>query len=342
MHIPDGFVSGEINAAAAIVSTTVLAFSIAQVKKQFKQNDFAVPLLATMAAFVFAAQMLNFPIGGGTSGHFLGAVTAAALLGPWSACIILSIVLCIQCLLFGDGGMTALGSNILNMGIVGGIVVFPLMRGLRAILPEGRRGYFVAVAFGSWVSIVLSSGCCAFELALSKTIPLHLVLPAMVGTHAIIGIGEAMIATAILTAVVAARPDIIPKWAALDGSIPIERRRKGIYGFAGAVMGVALLAVLVGSPFASKAPDGLEKVAEEKGVTAIPAKEQGSWPALQTLFPDYKIENIQSENISTSAAGLIGTIAVFAIGYGVLRCMVGNPELSKKHPGNITDQHLGR
>ena len=320
MHIPDGFVSGTINSATAIVAVSTLAFSVTRVKQEFKDKDFAVPLLATLAAFVFAAQMLNFPIGGGTSGHFLGAVTAAALLGPWSACIILSVVLVIQGLLFGDGGITALGSNIFNMGIIGGVLAYPIMRGIRALLPAGRNGYFISAAVASWVSVVLASSFCALELALSGTSPLQVAFLAMVGTHAIIGIGEAMIAVAVLTAVATARPDIIPAWAKLDKT---AKASKSVWSLAGAGLAVAILLALVVSPFASKSPDGLEKVAEEKGFMEAGAKDKTVWT--KSLFPEYKIESIESENISTSLAGLIGTMVVFGIGFGTLRFMVRVP-----------------
>lgn len=323
MHIPDGFVSGAINSATAVVSVATLTFSIVRVQQECKDREFVVPLLATIAAFVFAAQMLNFPIGGGTSGHFLGAVTAAALLGPWSACIILSVVLVIQGLLFGDGGITALGSNILNMGIIGGILTYPLMRGIRALLPAGRTGYFIAVAVASWASVVLASSFCALELALSGTSPLEVAFPAMVGTHAIIGLGEAMIALAVLTAVVAARPDIVPVWAKLESIVQPERINKNVWGLAGGVLILAIMLALLGSPFASSSPDGLEKVAEEKGFMAAASEDKNVWT--KVLFPEYKIKNIESEKISTSMAGLIGTMVVFGLGFVAIRLLVRVP-----------------
>lgn len=323
MHIPDGFVSGGINGITATVSTATLAFCVTRVKKEFQEKDFAVPLLATIAAFVFAAQMLNFPIGGGTSGHFLGAVTAAALLGPWSSCIILSLVLMIQGVLFGDGGITALGSNILNMGVIGGIVVFPLMRGIRSLLPAGRSCFLAAVAISSWTSVVLASSACAIELSLSGTSPFGVAFPAMAGTHAIIGIGEAMIAIAVLTAVATARPDIIPEWALLDKTTQPQKIQKSAWGLAGAGLLVAIMLALVGSPFASKSPDGLEKVAEEKGFLDAGSSDKAVWT--KSLFPEYKIESIESENISTSLAGFIGTMLVFGVGFGAIRFMVRVP-----------------
>ena len=323
MHIPDGFVSGAINSTTAVVSTVILAVSVARAKRELRDQAFAVPLLATVAAFVFAAQMLNFPIGGGTSGHFLGAVTAAALLGPWSACIVLSVVLLLQALLFGDGGITALGSNILNMGVVAGILTYPLLRGLRAVLPLGRKGYLLAAAVTSWASIVLAAGCCAVMLALSGTSPLGLVLPAMVGTHAVIGIGEALITAAVLTAVVTARPDIIPAWAQLD-SAPrlLGANRKKAWGLAAAGLVLAAALALFASPFASSAPDGLESVAEKQGFLAT-ANETPVWT--RSLFPDYRVKTVASEQAATGLAGLIGTMLVFACGYLAIRFLVRDP-----------------
>ena len=322
MHIPDGFVSGAINSTTAVVSTVALAVSVARAKRELRDKAFAVPLLATVAAFVFAAQMLNFPIGGGTSGHFLGAVTAAALLGPWSACIVLSVVLLLQALLFGDGGITALGTNILNMGVVAGILTYPLLRGLRAVLPVGRKGYLLAAAITSWASIVLAAGCCAVLLALSGTSPLGLALPAMVGTHAVIGIGEALITVAVLTAAVTARPDIIPAWAQLDSTPRPQGANRKAWGLAAAGLVLAAVLALFASPFASSAPDGLESVAEKQGFMAA-ASETPVWA--RSLFPDYRVKTVASEQAATGLAGLIGTMLVFACGYLAIRFLVREP-----------------
>ncbi len=175
-----------------------------------------MPLLATTGAFVFAAQMLNFPIGVGTSGHFMGAAAVAALLGPWRACLVMTLVLVIQALVFADGGLTALGTNVFNMGVIAGIGSYGIMRLLRTVFPAGRGGYLAAAAVASWVSIVLAAAACAMELAVSGTSPLLLVLPAMVGTHAVIGIGEALVTSALLSAVIVVRPDVVPAWAGID------------------------------------------------------------------------------------------------------------------------------
>jgi cobalt/nickel transport system permease protein len=324
MHIPDGFVSGPINGAAAVVSAAAVGFSVWRVKREVRDRKFAVPLLATTAAFVFAAQMLNFPIGGGTSGHFLGAATAAALLGPWSACIVLALVLVIQGLLFADGGISALGSNILNMGIIGGMVGYLTMRGVRALLPTGRGGYLASAAVASWASVVLASSVCALELAMSGTSPLGIALPAMAGTHAIIGIGEALIAAAVLAAVATARPDIIPEWANLHqaGTQP-KRAPRSVWVMAAAGLALAVALAVFGSPFASEAPDGLEKVAEQKGFMQAASEDKVVWT--KALFPDYKVTAIGSEKVSTSLGGVIGTMAAFGLGFVAIKLIMRPP-----------------
>ena len=318
MHIPDGFVSGPVNMGGALVAAAVVGLSAWRASRQVQRRPHTVPLLATTAAFVFAAQMLNFPIGGGTSGHFLGAATVAALLGPWSACLVMTLVLVIQCLAFADGGLTALGTNIVNMGVIGGIGGYLLLRALRAILPGGRAGYLVAAAVASWVSVVVAATVCALELAVSGTSPLVVVLPAMAGTHAVIGIGEALIAVAVLSAVAAARRDVLPEWAGVgEGTAsPVGRRRAWI--FVGAGLAVALALAVFVSPLASSSPDGLEKVAEEKGFIES-AEDEGVWKS--SPLPDYTVPGVRSEALSTGLAGLLGTAAMFAVGFGAIRLL---------------------
>ncbi len=324
MHVPDGFVSGPINATTAVVSAATVGFAMWRAQRELREKEFRVPLLATTAAFVFAAQMLNFPIGGGTSGHFLGAVTVAALLGPWSACLALTLVLTIQGLLFGDGGISALGTNILNMGIIGGILPCLLMRGLRALLPSGRGGYVTAAAVASWVSVMLASSACALELALSGTSPIAIAFPAMVGTHAVIGIGEALICVAVLTAVAAARPDIVPSWARLNERESGNRfARRSVWALVGAGLTVAISLAIFGSPFASSSPDGLEKVAADKGFLQSSSAEKTVWT--KAPFPDYQVGGIRTEKVSTGLAGLIGTVLVFGLGFALIKVVARPP-----------------
>lgn len=223
MHIPDGFVCGPVNVAGYAVSAAMVAAAMRQARKTL--GDKEIPLLGTCAAFIFAAQMLNFPVAGGTSGHFLGALLAALLLGPLNACLVMSLVLVVQCLLFSDGGLTALGTNIFNMAIVGGWVSYGLFILLRRILPATGAGQTVATAIAAWLSVILASGCCAIELALSGTSLLALVFPAMLGIHALIGIGEAMITVAVVSVIAAARPDLLTGMRLAPVRVtPTERR----------------------------------------------------------------------------------------------------------------------
>jgi cobalt/nickel transport system permease protein len=208
MHIPDGFVSNEIAVATFVVSAGAVTLALRQAKRTLEERQ--VPLLGVTAAFIFAAQMLNFPVAGGTSGHFLGAVLAAVLLGPLPAILIMALVLLIQCLVFADGGITALGANIFNMGMVGAGGGYLIFRALQLALPKNRAGFMAAAGIASWISIELAASACALELAFSGTAPLDKVLPAMTLVHALIGIGEALITTAVLGVVLAGRRDLIP------------------------------------------------------------------------------------------------------------------------------------
>jgi cobalt/nickel transport system permease protein len=207
MHIPDGFLANEVAVACAIPAAAAVGYGLRRAEVDL--DDRRVPLLGVTAAFVFAAQMLNFPVAGGTSGHFLGAALAAVLLGPWLASLVLAVVLVVQAFVFADGGLTALGANVFNMGVVGGLVVGGLMLAARTALPTTRGALLGVVAGGAWLAVMAGAAGCAIELAASGTVPLGTVLPAMLGVHAIIGAGEAIITVAAVSAVLATRPDLI-------------------------------------------------------------------------------------------------------------------------------------
>jgi cobalt/nickel transport system permease protein len=207
MHIPDGFLSHSINAATFVISSGACAYGVKRVDRSFGEKE--VPLMGVTAAFIFAAQMLNFPVAGGTSGHFLGAIFSSVLLGPWASLIIMTIVLVVQCLGFADGGLTALGSNVFNMGIIGSLGGYCIFITLHTLLQKSQKGFFIAVAISSWLSIVMGASAAAIELAISGTSPLIVALPAMAGIHAIIGIGEAIITTAALSLILKTRPDLV-------------------------------------------------------------------------------------------------------------------------------------
>jgi len=208
MHIPDGFLDLKTALTTAIASIGGLGYAVKEIRK--KLGDKHIPLLGVTGAFIFAAQMLNFPIAGGTSGHFLGGALAAILLGPWASLLIMTVVLAIQCLGFADGGLTALGANVFNMGIIGGVLTYYLIfLPLKTLLPETKGGFLTASAVVAWASVFIASIICSLELVISGKSPLNVALPAMAGVHALIGIGEAIITVVVLAVVIQVRPDLI-------------------------------------------------------------------------------------------------------------------------------------
>jgi cobalt/nickel transport system permease protein len=206
MHIPDGFLSTPVWVATGAVSAGAVALSVSRVGRSLEDKQ--VPLLGVVGAFIFAAQMVNFPIASGTSGHLGGAVLAMLLLGPWAAGLIMTAILVVQALLFQDGGITALGANVLNIGLLGSWLGFVVFQALRRLLP-GTRGTLIASFMTAWLMTVLASTLAAVELALSGTVPLRLVLPAMAGIHALIGIGEGLITAAALAFLLRVRRDLV-------------------------------------------------------------------------------------------------------------------------------------
>jgi len=221
MHIPDGFLDPGVAAATAIVSAGAVGYALRRADREL--DDERVPLLGVTAAFVFAVQMLNFPVAGGTSGHLLGAGLAAILLGPWLACLVIAVVLTTQALVFADGGISALGANVLNMGVIGALTVGYLMVWSRHLIPRTRAGFLAVVAGGAWLAVMAGAAATALELSISGTVPLGTVLPAMLGVHAIIGVGEAVITVAAVSAGLATRPDLVRVGSrATPSRVPVE------------------------------------------------------------------------------------------------------------------------
>jgi cobalt/nickel transport system permease protein len=206
MHIPDGFLDARTAAVTAALSAGGLAVAVRQVNRTLPRNK--IPLMGLSAAFVFTAQMLNFPVAGGTSGHLLGGVLAAALLGPGAAAIVIACVLIVQALLFNDGGLLALGANIFNMSFVGAVGGWAIYRSVSGLLP-GLRGRITGLFFAAWCSTVVASLVCAGELAFSGTLPPGIVFPAMAGIHALIGVGEGLITVLVILAIARTRPDLV-------------------------------------------------------------------------------------------------------------------------------------
>ena len=206
VHIPDGFVSVGTAAAAYVGSAGAVAYSIRRVNRELHERQ--VPMMGVMAAFVFAAQMINFTVAAGTSGHLLGGALLGILLGPWAGTVVLTAVLAVQAFLFQDGGLMALGANVLNIAVIGVWGGYGLYRLVRAAAP-GPRGLWAAGFLAAWGSVMLASLACAAELAISGTSPWRLVLPAMAGVHALIGIGEGLITTGVLAFLAATRKDLL-------------------------------------------------------------------------------------------------------------------------------------
>jgi cobalt/nickel transport system permease protein len=207
LHIPDGFLSGPVATLLWLLAILAVANGLRIANATLDESR--VPLLGVLAAFIFAVQMLNFPVAGGTSGHLLGATLAAVLIGPWIACLIMAVVLMVQCFAFADGGVSALGANIVNMGVLGALLAGYLIKVLMPMLPKTRAAFLGAVGVASWVAVMVAAGATSVQLATSGTVPLDTVLPAMLGVHALIGIGEAVITVAAVSAVLASRPDLI-------------------------------------------------------------------------------------------------------------------------------------
>jgi len=207
LHIPDGFLSGGVASVLWLLAILAVANGLRIANAQLDESR--VPLLGVLAAFIFAVQMLNFPVAGGTSGHLLGATLAAVLLGPWIACLVMAVVLTTQCFAFADGGVSALGANIVNMGVLGALLAGYAIKALMPLLPKTRTAFLGIVGVTAWLAVMVGAAATSAQLAISGTVPLGTVLPAMLGVHSLIGIGEAVITVAAVSAVLASRPDLI-------------------------------------------------------------------------------------------------------------------------------------
>lgn len=210
MHIPDGFLDVKTAVATAVISGGAIAYSVRQTKEVL--NERQVPMMGVMSAFIFAAQMVNFPIAGGTSGHLIGATLAAVTFGPWAAMLILTSVLLIQGFVFQDGGISALGANILVMAVVASLVgygVYTILAGSGA----GRTRVLLSTFLAGWSSTFTASLVCTGLLSVSGTVPFNIALPAMAGWHALIGIGEGLITACVIAYLTWVKPSMVRKYS---------------------------------------------------------------------------------------------------------------------------------
>jgi cobalt/nickel transport system permease protein len=209
VHIPDGFINAGVSAAAGAVAAGGVGVSVR--KAAATLEDKQAPLAGLVAAFIFAVQMLNFPVANGTSGHLLGGVLAAVLVGPWAGVVCVALVLLVQGVFFADGGLSALGLNVVNMALVTALGGYLVFRGIRAVLPDTRPMVALASAIAAGIGVVLASIAFFVEYAIGGVgaAPLSAVFTAMVGVHVLIGIGEAVITGLTVSAVLAVRPDLV-------------------------------------------------------------------------------------------------------------------------------------
>ncbi len=222
MHIPDGFINAGTSVGGGVLAAGGLGVSVRRTAQILEEKQ--APLAGLVAAFVFAVQMLNFPVAAGTSGHLLGGLLAAVLVGPWAGAICVAVVLAVQALLFADGGLTALGLNILNMALVGAFGGYGVFVLLRRVLPRSRTGVLVASGAAATLSVVLAAAGFTIEYAIGGTgnAPVGAVAAAMIGVHLLIGIGEGIVTAMTVGAVLTARPDLV--YGAQDLITPLELR----------------------------------------------------------------------------------------------------------------------
>ncbi|MFJ9347824.1 energy-coupling factor ABC transporter permease [Streptomyces sp. NPDC101237] len=330
MHVPDGFIDAPTSAVTAVVAAGALAVSLRGARRELDERT--APLAGLVAAFIFAVQMLNFPVAAGTSGHLLGGALAAILVGPYTGVLCVSVVLLMQGILFADGGLTALGVNITDMAIVTTVVAYALFRGLLKVLPRGRR----SVTAASFVAALLSVPAAAVAFTLlyavggTTDVSIGKVATAMIGVHVLIGVGEAAITALTVGAVIAVRPDLVHGARELRQGLKLRVNGELVDAPATAaaapaaartsrrtvwITGLAASLVLAGfvSFYASASPDGLEKVAHDKGIDAK-AREHAS---ADSPLADYGVKDVSDARLSGGLAGVIGVGATVVAGSAV-------------------------
>jgi len=291
LHIPDGFLSLVVSLLSWAMTIAVLAVAI---RRTEKLDEKQVPLMGIMAAFIFAAQMINFPIAGGTSGHLLGGALAAIVLGPWAGMLVMTAVVAVQGLLFQDGGLLVMGANILNMGLLTAAIGYGLYR---AVEGRGQAVKLGVVGIAAWLSVMAGALATALQLWLSGTARLDIVVPAMMGVHALIGLGEALITVAALAFIFRTRPDLLKK---------AEGPASGGRGWIIVGLVIVLLVVIL-SPLASANPDGLERVAIDLGFIS------SGQDAPYQVLSDYTLPFLGETPLSTILAGTIGVLVIFGL-----------------------------
>lgn len=304
LHIPDGFLSVPVALIGWLLAILFIGLALRQTREQFDERQ--IPLMGVMAAFIFAAQAINFPVLGGTSGHLLGGALAAIMLGPWAAVLVMAAVIGLQGLLFQDGGLLVMGWNIMNMGVLTVFTGAAIFRLVRDWLADGRVTLILGGAAGAWLSVMVAALATSLELAASAISPLNFVLPAMLGVHAFIGLGEAIITVGALLLIYSTRPDLLRQGAMAAGQKSSKWVAAGL---------VIALIVAFFSFTASSDPDGLERVAGDQGFLGTALE------PIYKLLPDYTVPFIENEMVSGIVAVIAGTLVVFGLTYLVGRLL---------------------
>ncbi|MER7199574.1 cobalt ABC transporter permease [Streptomyces sp. CB01635] len=328
MHVPDGFINAPVSAAAGVVAAGAVAVSLRGARRELDERT--APLAGLVAAFIFAVQMLNFPVAAGTSGHLLGGALAAILVGPYTGVLCVSVVLLMQGVLFADGGLTALGVNITDMAITTTVVAYLVFRGLVKVLPRGRRSITVASFVAALLSVPAAAVVFTLIYAIGGTTDVSIgkVATAMVGVHVLIGIGEAVITALTVGAVVAVRPDLVygarglhrPLKLRVGGELvdaadtvpaPVAARSHRKVWITGLVTSLVLAGFV--SFYASANPDGLEKVAHDKGIDTKTEKHASDGSPLA----GYGVKDVGDARLSGGLAGVIGVGVTVVAGSGI-------------------------
>ena len=309
MHIPNAVLDPRVAAATGAIGAAGLLYGIRTLERRLGERT--TVLMGTMAAFVFAAQMVNFPLGPlAVSGHLIGGVLAAVTLGPWAGAVVIAAVLIVQCLLFGDGGLTALGANFVNMGLIGSVCGYAIYAPIRRAV-GGRAGVIFGAMVAAWFSVILAAGAFSVELAASGRRDEFLrVLSWMALVHACIGVGEAVITGLVLRFILLTRPDLIYEPEKADLAVEPGSRVTGWLQVAAAGLAVAMAVGIFLAPFASEHPDGLEYVGGKVGFLKGEAS-----PTLPVPIPDYSLPGLDKVSLkgATAAAGAVGTLVVFGV-----------------------------
>ncbi|MGV9344765.1 energy-coupling factor ABC transporter permease [Streptomyces spiralis] len=327
MHVPDGFINAPTSAAAGVVAAGALAVSLRGARRELDERT--APLAGLVAAFIFAVQMLNFPVAAGTSGHLLGGALAAILVGPYTGVLCVSVVLLMQGILFADGGLTALGVNITDMAITTTVVAYAVFRGLVKVLPRRRRSVTVASFAAALLSVPAAAVVFTLIYAVGGTTDVSIgkVATAMIGVHVLIGIGEAAITALTVGAVIAVRPDLVygarglqqrlklrvngelvDAPAAEPAPVPTAARSHRKLWITGLVTSLVLAGFV--SFYASASPDGLEKVAHDQGID----KKEERHASAGSPLADYGVKDVSDARLSGGLAGVIGVGSTVVVG----------------------------